>query len=163
MLKRLFKKEKIKTIHAPLSGKIIPLEDVPDPVFSQKMMGEGVAIQPHEGKVLSPVDGEVIQVIKTKHAIGLQTTDGVEVLIHIGLETVDLKGEGFNVHVATGDKVKVGQSLMEFDLEFIRKHAKSIITPVVITNSNEINQSFTVTNDQEVKAIESILITLSNQ
>lgn len=126
-------------------------------------MGEGVAIQPHEGKVLSPVDGEVIQVIKTKHAIGLQTTDGVEVLIHIGLETVDLKGEGFNVHVATGDKVKVGQSLMEFDLEFIRQHAKSIITPVVITNSNEINQSFTVTNNQEVKAIESILITLSNQ
>ncbi|MED3929077.1 PTS glucose transporter subunit IIA, partial [Priestia megaterium] len=108
MFKKLFSsKTKIKetTILSPISGDILPISEVPDPVFSQKMMGDGFAIEPTEGKVVSPVEGEVVQLFHTKHAIGLKTEAGTEILIHIGLETVEMKGEGFEAHVKQGDKV----------------------------------------------------------
>ncbi|MBU5266545.1 PTS sugar transporter subunit IIA [Virgibacillus proomii] len=143
MLKNLFKKSKEQAIYAPLNGEIVPLEEVPDPVFNQKMMGEGIAIIPSEGKLLSPIDGKVVQIPETKHAIGLTTNDGTEVLIHVGLETVSLKGEGFELKVAAGDTVTKGQPLMEIDLDYIKQHASSIITPIIITNSNERKLTFT--------------------
>ena len=103
MFKKLFgkKEEPIKTVQllAPITGTALSLDNVPDPVFSEKMMGDGIAIEPSEGIVVSPVDGEIIQVFPTKHAIGIRAKNGTEILIHIGLETVSLKGEGFETHV----------------------------------------------------------------
>ncbi|KKI88744.1 PTS glucose transporter subunit IIA [Bacillus sp. SA1-12] len=139
MLKSLFgKKEKVtkETIFAPLTGKLINIEEVPDPVFSQKLMGEGMAIEPTEGIVVAPIEGQVIQVFHTKHAIGLRSQTGMELLIHIGLETVSMNGEGFEVHVKEGQKVKVGDPLITANLELIKEKAASTITPIIITNSD---------------------------
>ncbi|HZG61793.1 MAG TPA: PTS glucose transporter subunit IIA [Anoxybacillus sp.] len=137
MFKKLFgKKERKKeeTLFAPLNGKVVDIEQVPDPTFSQKLMGEGIAIEPVDGTVVSPVNGEIIQFFHTKHAIGIRSETGLEILIHVGLETVMLNGEGFTGHVQVGDKVKVGDRLITFDLEFIKEKAASSITPIVITN-----------------------------
>lgn len=136
------KKNKVQ-VFSPLSGQVIPLEQVPDPVFSQKMMGEGVAIMPTGGDVVAPIDGTVVLVSKTKHAIGIRTKDDTEVLIHVGLETVTLKGEGFTVFVNEGDIVSSGQKLMTVDWDFIKDKVPSIITPVVITNSAERSVEYT--------------------
>jgi PTS system glucose-specific IIA component len=139
MLKKLFgRKEKPteETIVAPLNGKMIEIEQVPDPTFSEKMMGDGIAIQPTEGKVVSPVDGEIIQFFHTKHAIGIRSKTGLELLLHIGLETVNLEGEGFEGHVKQGGKVKKGDPLLTFDLDFVKEKAASTISPVVITNGD---------------------------
>lgn len=140
MFKKLFglKKAAIEEVLvAPVSGEVKMLSDVPDPVFAEKMMGDGFAIVPTEGVVVSPVKGTIVQVFHTKHAIGIRSENGLEILIHVGLETVNLNGEGFNVHVTEGQKVKPNDTLLTFDLEYISKNAKSTITPVVITNSND--------------------------
>ncbi|MGE7758510.1 PTS sugar transporter subunit IIA [Peribacillus sp. NPDC097895] len=135
MFKKLFgKKENVEQLLAPINGQVMNIEDVPDPVFSGKMMGDGIAILPEEGLVVSPLDAEVVQVFHTKHALGLRTKSGIELLIHIGLETVNLKGEGFEVHVAEGQSVKAGDKLVTFDIEFLKSNAPSIVTPIVITN-----------------------------
>ncbi|SEN60212.1 PTS system IIA component, Glc family [Paenisporosarcina quisquiliarum] len=134
MFSKFMKKNKVQ-VFAPLNGQVIPLEQVPDPVFSQKMMGEGVAIMPIGGDVVAPIDGTVVLISKTKHAIGIRTKDDTELLIHVGLETVTLKGEGFNVFVKEGDVVSVGQKLMAVDWDLIKDKVPSIITPIVITNS----------------------------
>ncbi|WCK55251.1 PTS glucose transporter subunit IIA [Aneurinibacillus sp. Ricciae_BoGa-3] len=141
MFKNLFgKKDKQteETILAPLTGKVVNLDQVPDPVFSQKMMGDGLAIEPAEGTVVAPVDGEIVQFFHTKHAIGLRSKTGLEILIHIGLETVTLEGEGFEGHVKEGDKVKEGDRLITFDLDFIKEKAKSAVTPIIITNGDRV-------------------------
>lgn len=164
MFKNLFKKESSNTkIYAPINGEIVSLEEVPDPVFSQKMMGDGIAIKPNEGKVYSPVDGEVVQIPETKHAIGLRTGDGIEILIHIGLETVSLEGKGFTINVNTGDKVSVGDSLMEFDLEYVRDNASSDISPIVITNGQDTGKTFSMTEEKESTAGETVIFTTSEQ
>lgn len=142
MFAKFMKKNKVQ-VFSPLSGQVIPLEQVPDPVFSQKMMGEGVAIMPTGGDVVAPIDGTVVLVSKTKHAIGIRTKDDTEVLIHVGLETVTLKGEGFTVFVNEGDIVSSGQKLMTVDWDFIKDKVPSIITPVVITNSAERSVEYT--------------------
>ncbi|MFD1735961.1 PTS glucose transporter subunit IIA [Bacillus salitolerans] len=139
MLKNLFsKKEQVVHIFSPVKGRILDVTDVPDPVFSQKMMGEGIAIEPSDGEVVSPVDGEVVQVFPTKHAVGIKTKSGVEILIHIGLETVNLNGEGFTSFIKAGDKVKQGDKLISFDLQMIREKAASTITPLIITNTDDV-------------------------
>ncbi|MFC4617457.1 N-acetylglucosamine-specific PTS transporter subunit IIBC [Camelliibacillus cellulosilyticus] len=119
---------------APLNGRLMALEEVPDEVFSKKMMGDGFAIDPSDGTVVSPIDGVVKTVFPTKHAIGLETKDGYEVLLHFGLDTVNLKGEGFNIVVAAGDNVSRGQRIAEIDLDGIKDKVPSIITPVIFTN-----------------------------
>lgn len=149
--------DKEQLIYAPLSGNIVPLENVPDPTFSQKMMGDGIAIEPSEGKLVAPFDGEVIQVFPTKHAIGLLSSSGVEVLIHIGLETVSLNGEGFETHVQAGDHIKAGDVLVTFDLDFIRQNAKSTITPIVITNGDQL-EAISKTDEKDVIALDSVLL-----
>jgi len=118
----------------PIEGEIIPLAEIPDPVFSQKMMGDGFGVIPSKGLVVSPVDGEIVNVFPTKHAIGIMSKQGYEILIHVGLETVNLKGEGFTVLVQQGDQVVKGQDLLQFDLEFIKNNAASTITPVIFMN-----------------------------
>ncbi|MET0959904.1 MAG: PTS glucose transporter subunit IIA [Psychrobacillus psychrotolerans] len=142
MFAKFMKKNKVQ-VFSPLSGQVIPLEQVPDPVFSQKMMGEGVAIMPTGGDVVAPIDGTVVLISQTKHAIGIRTKDDTEVLIHVGLETVTLKGEGFTVFVNEGDVVSTGQKLMTVDWDFIKDKVPSIITPVVITNSAERSVEYT--------------------
>ena len=140
--KKLFgQKEQASTnevLVSPATGKLVALEEVPDPVFSQKMMGDGLAFDPTEGEIVAPVDAEVLQVFPTKHAIGLKAKNNIEILIHIGLETVSMNGEGFEVFVKEGDQVKKGQKLVTFDLNLIREKAKSTITPVVITNFDQV-------------------------
>lgn len=131
------KKNKILEIKAPISGKAVPLSEVPDPVFSEKMMGDGLAIIPAEGKIYSPVNGEIIMVSATKHAYGILADDGTELLIHFGLETVELNGEGFNVLVKSGDKVKVGDIISEVDYEKLKEKNINMITPVLICNGSE--------------------------
>lgn len=139
MLKSLFKKKsKVEEIFSPLTGERIELEKVPDPVFSQKMMGDGFAVIPSEGKVTSPVIGEIIQVFPTKHAIGIKSKEGLEILIHVGLETVALKGEGFKVFVKEGQTINVGDPLLEFDIPFLINNNKEIVTPVIITNGEKV-------------------------
>ncbi len=141
MLKKLFgkKDEAPKTVHAvaPLTGTVKSLADVPDPVFSQKMMGDGIAIDPTVGKVVSPVDGEIMQLFPTKHAVGIKAKNGAELLIHIGLETVSMDGEGFEAHVSEGSKVGIGDPLITYDLELVKEKAKSTITPVILTNGDD--------------------------
>lgn len=120
-------------ISSPIKGKVIPLSQVPDGAFSGGEMGKGVGIEPAEGKVYAPFDGTVDMLFDTKHAIGLSSADGVELLIHIGLDTVELNGQGFTAHVKTGDPIKKGQLLIEFDKDSIaRKY--STVTPVLVTN-----------------------------
>lgn len=131
------KKEKSIEVSSPLEGKIIPLENVPDPVFSQKMLGDGFAVDPLGDTVVSPVDGEVISVFPTKHAISLRDKDGREILIHIGLDTVKLNGEGFAPAVTDGQKIKKGQKLMEVNFAAIKEKVPSIVTPVIFTNLKE--------------------------
>ena len=138
--KKLFGKDKAEgdVLVSPVNGKFVALEEVPDPVFSEKMMGEGVALDPSEGIIVAPIDAEVIQIFPTKHAIGLKTANNTEILIHIGLETVAMKGEGFETHVEAGHKVKKGDKLISFDLDLIREKAKSTITPMIITNTDSV-------------------------
>ncbi|WP_044640444.1 glucose-specific PTS transporter subunit IIBC [Risungbinella massiliensis] len=124
-------------IVAPLTGKMLPISEVPDPVFAQKMMGNGFAIEPTEGVVVSPVDGEIVNAFPTKHAIGIRTDSGMEILVHVGIDTVKLKGEGFDIKVKEGDQVMKGQEMLVFDLETIRSQAASIITPIVFPNLPE--------------------------
>ncbi|MEH6991937.1 PTS glucose transporter subunit IIA [Neobacillus drentensis] len=146
-----FKKKSKLQILAPVNGAIIPLEEVPDPVFSQKMMGEGIAVIPTAGNIHAPVNGTVILIAATKHAIGIRADDGTEILIHAGLETVALNGKGFVLAVHEGDRISVGQLLIEVDWDYIQKHVKSTVTPIVITNSQEKGRQFTLT--KEVNAI----------
>ncbi|MGF9989096.1 PTS glucose transporter subunit IIA [Bacillus mycoides] len=139
MFKKLFgfgSKTNEETIVAPLTGAVKNIEEVPDPVFAGRMMGDGVAIDPTEGVVVSPVDGEIVQLFHTKHAIGIKAKNGTEILIHVGLETVKMEGEGFEAHVSERQAVKAGDKLISFDLELIREKAKSTITPIVITNTD---------------------------
>lgn len=119
---------------APMSGKIIPIEEVPDAVFAGKMLGDGFAMIPEDGEVVSPVNGSVVNIFPTKHAIGILSDGGVEIIVHIGIDTVKLKGEGFEALVEEGDVIEAGQPIFNIDLDFISKNATSIITPIAFTN-----------------------------
>lgn len=119
-------------IVSPVTGNAVLLDQVPDPVFSQKIIGDGIAVVPEDGRILSPVDGEVVSVAETLHAYGFRSEDGLEVLIHFGLETVALKGEFFKCHVKVGDKVKAGDLIAEADLNGLRERQVNPITPVLI-------------------------------
>jgi len=119
---------------APLRGELVPITEVPELIFAEKMMGDGFAIIPSEGMVVSPVDGKIINLFPTKHAISILSVNGREILIHIGIDTVNLRGEGFETLVTENAQVKKGDPLLEFDLDYIKEHAKSTICPIVFTN-----------------------------
>lgn len=161
MFKKLFgKKTREENITAPLTGRIFSLENVPDPVFSQKMMGEGFAIEPTNGEVVAPIDGEIIQLFHTKHAIGLKTENGAEIIIHVGLETVAMEGDGFTAHVKEGSKVKKGDKLLTVDLEKVREKAKSTVTPVIVTNSADSEKISLIATDSVIKG-ETVCMTIT--
>ena len=118
----------------PINGKVRALTEVNDYLFNKKIMGEGAAIEPSDSFVYSPVDGEITLVYESKHAIGIKTEDGLQILIHVGIDSVKLEGRGFATYVKAGDKVSAGDKILFFDREFVEKNA-STITPLVITNS----------------------------
>ncbi|MBI0581044.1 PTS transporter subunit IIABC [Neobacillus cucumis] len=124
-------------IVAPLKGEIKPITEVPDQVFAGKMMGDGFAIVPSEGTVVSPVDGKIVNLFPTKHAIGILSDGGREILIHVGIDTVNLKGQGFETLVSENDRIVKGQPLLKVDLDYVKEHATSTITPIVFTNLAE--------------------------
>lgn len=137
-------------VNQPIEGKIIPLNQVEDDAFSQEVLGKGIAIIPSEGKVYAPFDGTVITLFPTKHAIGIVSDNGCEVLIHIGMNTVQLNGKYFTSHVQQGDKVKKGQLLVEFDIDHILQEGYNLETPVIITNTKDYFNINTNTNKDNV-------------
>ncbi len=148
-----------QVIFAPLTGKAVSLNEVPDPVFSDKVLGDGAAIIPVDGKIVSPVDGEVSTVAETGHAYGFTSKDGLEILVHVGLETVSLNGECFKVYVKSGDEVKAGDLVAEVDLKYLQEKKINPITPVLLCSDTE-GKELQYT-EGEVKAGESAVLTLT--
>lgn len=148
-------------IVSPLNGKVVPLEEVPDPVFSEKILGDGIAVVPADGKIVSPVDGEVVSVADTLHAYGFATEEGIEVLVHFGLETVSLNGEVFKSYVKVGDKVKKGDLVAEADMAAIKENGLKTITPVLICGGFE--EKTLNYGSGEVKAGKTPVLTVSDK
>lgn len=130
------KKKKVELV-SPVNGKMINLKDVPDKVFASEMMGPGVAFISDDGKVYSPCDGELITVFPTKHALGIKANNGAELLLHFGLDTVELNGRGFTLEKEAGNKIKKGDLLLKVDIELLKSEDYKIDMPMIITNSNE--------------------------
>ena len=152
----LFNKE-VKLI-APVSGKTIDLSQVPDEVFAQKMAGDGLAIDATGDLIVAPADGELTLLFKTKHAFAMTLSDGTELLIHVGLETVSLEGEGFEALAEQGSKIKAGTPILKIDREFIKSKGLSLITPVLITNPDNL-KSLNAIVGEDVQAGKSTVIT----
>lgn len=144
------------SVKAPVNGRAVSLKEVKDPTFSQEILGKGAAIIPSDGHVVSPVNGTVITIFETLHAIGLKADSGEEVLIHIGLDTVKLGGKHFTALAKSGDRVCVGTPLVDVDIEKVKEEGYDVITPVIISNSGEYGDILTVT-DVDVKAGDSII------
>jgi phosphocarrier protein FPr len=125
-------------LKAPLSGQLVPIERVPDPVFSQKMVGDGIALDPISESLLAPCDGQVVMLHPAGHALTLVTAEGIEVLMHIGLDTINLKGEGFSPRVGNGDNVQTGAPLIDFDADFVATHARSLLSMIVVANPERV-------------------------
>lgn len=141
-------KEYDEVIGAPLKGEAVPSSEVNDPTFAEEMLGKGMAIKPAEGKAYAPFDGTVALVFDTKHAVSLVSEKGTEVLIHVGLDTVMLKGEHYTAHVEDGATVKKGDLLLEFDMEAIKAAGYDIITPIVVCNSDDYKEVIRSTGKQ---------------
>ncbi|MGM0216971.1 PTS sugar transporter subunit IIA [Enterococcus sp. AZ126] len=150
----LKKKEPVQlneTMYAVATGNLIPISEVNDPVFSQKMMGDGFAVIPESGEIYSPIDGVVLSVFQTKHAVGMKMANGLEILLHMGIDTVELNGAPFEVKVSEGSKVSQGTLIATVDLEAIKNAGKAIDMVVVITNMDAV-KSFDLSRTGQVKA-----------
>ena len=143
---------------SPLAGQVKPLSQATDPVFSSGVMGQGVVIEPSQGELVSPVNGTVTVLFPTKHAVGIVSEEGVEMLMHIGMDTVSLDGKGFEAHVAQGDKVTVGQKLISFDMDIIKKAGLVTETPVIITNQDDFQADVEGTLPREINRGEELMI-----
>lgn len=151
---KLFGK-KLEAVFAPVAGKAVAITEVPDPTFAEGMLGNGIAIEPTDGKVYAPCDATVDMMFDTGHAVSLVSETGIEILIHVGLETVGLEGKPFTIHVHNGDKVKKGQLMIEVDLDAVKAAGLNTITPVLICNTDayptfKTNVGKDVTNDDVV-------------
>ncbi len=155
------KKEKKIILKAPFDGKIINMEKVPDKVFAQNIVGYGVAIKPSSSLIISPIEGKILQVFPTLHALGIETDEGLEVLVHLGIETVNLQGKGFTCLVKKGQKVKSGDKLMKVDWPFVEKNAVSTISPIIITNKERIKE-IKILNKNRIKAGQDIIMAILN-
>ncbi|PHO08028.1 PTS sugar transporter [Thermoanaerobacterium thermosaccharolyticum] len=137
----IFKKNcKKLLIKAPVDGDIVDIVEVPDEVFAQKLVGDGVAVNPKSDIFVSPANGVITTVFPTKHAIGIKTLDGIEIMIHVGVDTVKLNGEGFTTFINEGDKVKIGDKLLQINMTIVKSKAKSLISPIIITNMGKIKE-----------------------
>ena len=135
-----FMKRKVREVFSPVDGQIVTLESVDDEVFSQKMVGDGVAVMPISNQFTAPIDGVVTKIFSTNHAYSIKSDKDLEVMVHIGLETVALNGEGFTRIAKEGDAVKVGDVIIEADLAYIKEHAKDIITPIIISDESDVKE-----------------------
>ncbi len=135
-----FLKRKVRDVYAPADGQVVALESVDDEVFSQKMVGDGVALMPVTGSFTAPIDGVVSKIFSTNHAYSIKSDKDLEVMVHIGLETVALEGQGFTRIAKEGDVVKAGDVIIEADLAYIKAHAKDIITPILITDESDVKK-----------------------
>ncbi|PTB83647.1 PTS N-acetylmuramic acid transporter subunit IIBC [Sulfurovum lithotrophicum] len=135
-----FLKRKVRDIYAPVDGQIVALESVDDEVFSQKMVGDGVALMPVSNAFTAPIDGVVTKIFSTNHAYSIKSNKDLEVMVHIGLETVGLDGQGFIRVANEGDHVKVGDVIIQADLAYIKEHAKDIITPIIVTDESDVKE-----------------------
>lgn len=145
------------TISSPMTGKVIPLSQVNDPTFSGELMGKGSAIIPTIGQALAPEDGEVVSLFRTKHAIGLVTNSGAEILIHIGIDTVKLDGQHFEAHIEAGSKVKKGDLLVSFDIDAIKQAGFEVTTPIIITNTDNYKDIQTIFMQDDIQAGDALL------
>ena len=145
-------------ILSPLKGKVIPLKEVKDPAFSEGALGQGCAVIPEDGSVYAPAAGQVVSIFPTKHAVGMVTDEGCEVMIHVGLDTVNLKGEHFTAHVQQGQRVKEGELLISFDKGAIEQAGYDVTTPVLVTNYRNYGGVEAVCVFQDVKAGEGLLV-----
>lgn len=127
-----------KCILATQTGEIVSLEDVPDPVFSEKILGDGVAIAPTSSEVVAPISGTINQIAHTYHAIGISGDDNVDILVHLGIDTVKLSGEGFTSYIEEGQHVNAGEKILDMDINFIKSKGYNPITPCIITNTDTI-------------------------
>jgi PTS system glucose-specific IIA component len=139
------------TVLAPVSGDVVRLDDVPDPVFAQRMVGDGAAVNPTSDTLVAPLDGTLTNLFPTGHAAGIMTGQGIEILIHIGLDTVELNGQGFEKLAEQGQRVTTGTPLIRMDLETLKTTAKSVVTPMVVTNMARIEE-LVVTDQPHVEA-----------
>ncbi|MCI8838701.1 MAG: PTS glucose transporter subunit IIA [Hungatella sp.] len=157
-LKKLFGggQEEKKVILAPVSGKAIPMSQVADPTFSQEILGKGVAIVPDSGVFVAPASGEVAVMFETKHAVSIKADCGAEFIIHIGMDTVNLKGQYFEAFVAQGDRVKAGDKLVEVDLEKVKEAGYDVTTPIVICNTPSF-PGMVCHSGMDVKALDPII------
>lgn len=151
------KSSSIITIPSAMSGEIVPLSEVSDQAFSSEAIGKGIAILPDEGKVYAPVDGEITVLFQTGHALGITTEDQLELLIHVGIDTVSLDGKYFSVHVKQGDKIKKGDLLLEFDIENIKKEGYQTVTPILVTNKEDYLDILPANQNKKVKVGEALL------
>jgi len=135
-----FLKRKVRDVYAPVDGQVVTLESVDDEVFSQKLVGDGVAVIPMSNIFTAPIDGVVSKIFTTNHAYSIKSNQDLEVMVHIGLETVALEGKGFTRIANEGDEVKAGDSIIEVDLAYIKEHAKDIITPIIILDESDVTQ-----------------------
>lgn len=131
------KKEEKLLIGSPVRGEAVSIREVSDPTFGEEILGKGVAIKPADGRIYAPVDGEITLLFDTLHALSLTSGEGVEILVHVGLDTVALKGQHFTAHVATGEKVKKGTLLLTVDLEQVKAAGYDVITPMIICNTDD--------------------------
>lgn len=153
--KEIIEYERALKLMNPMEGEIVALEEVPDEVFSEKLLGDGFAIKPYKNKVYSPVDGAIKFLFPSNHALAIETEEGLEILIHIGIDTVNLNGEGFKVYIKEKEKIKKGQLLVSYDKEFLGREAKSLISPIVITNlkeSSEVKIEYGYKKEKEIVA-----------
>ena len=151
------KKDNSLRLVAPVNGKSLPLSEVPDPVFAQKMAGDGLAMDPADDIIVAPADGELTLVFNTKHAFAMTLDNGIELLVHIGIETVSLNGEGFEQLAEAGTKVKAGTPIIKVDREFVKSKNLPLITPVLITNPDKLKSITPVENVDTVAGETTIL------
>nr|WP_267508629.1 PTS glucose transporter subunit IIA [Borreliella garinii] len=134
-----FKKTATLDLIAPISGKVMSIDKVPDEAFAEKIVGDGIAILPTSNELLAPCDGKIGKIFKTNHAFSLETKEGVEIFVHFGINTLNLNGKGFTRVAEEGINVKQGEVIIRLDLEYLKEHSESVITPVVIANSDEVS------------------------
>ncbi|MCI6199652.1 MAG: PTS glucose transporter subunit IIA [Proteobacteria bacterium] len=147
-------------VYAPVSGKILPIEDVPDVVFSERIAGDGIAIKPEGDKLVAPFDGTIVQVFETNHAFAIRSEKNIEVLVHFGIDTVDLRGKGFKRLAESGQKVHKGDPIIGFNLKELESSAHSTVTPVVISNMGELEIDRLNKADGDAVAGETAVLTL---
>lgn len=147
-------------VKAPISGKVIDLSEVKDEVFASRMIGDGIAIEPSEGSLIAPFDGKVKQIFSTGHAVVLESKEGLAILIHIGIDTVNLKGEGFKILVDEGQKITLGDPIIAFDMDFIKNSQYYLQTPVVIPEGDNV-KAIEFTKEKYVKKGEDLLMNVN--